>query len=88
MRSLIKSDSKINANDVFEVVKVEADYLPTLLIKNRTLKKILDTLTEEHLLEQQWEDNKQEMMILSGFEEADKKLEYFNHKALILSVID
>jgi hypothetical protein len=28
------------------------------------------------------------MVIFSNFEEADKKLEYFNHKALILSVID
>jgi len=27
-------------------------------------------------------------VILSSFEEADKKLEYFNHKALILAVID
>jgi hypothetical protein len=70
------------------VVKVDADYISTLQIKNRTLKKMLDCFEEEYHLEGQFETRKEELLILHNFDEADRKLEYFNHKALILAVID
>lgn len=82
------SGQELSKEDIFELIKVDADYISNLQIKNRTLKRMVDAMCDSYSLEQLFEQKQDEIFILSSFEEADRKLEYFNHKALILAVID
>ena len=56
-----------NSADVFEVIRIDSDYISTMQIKNRTLKKMLDTACCEYKLEEEFERNKEELTILGSF---------------------
>lgn len=47
-------EEKLTTADVFEVIKIDADYISTMQIKNRTLKKILDSVCHEYKLEEEF----------------------------------
>lgn len=58
-----------------------------LQIKPVTLKKIVDEMMMEYKLEDEMSEGNDQIFSID-FNERDKKLEYFNHKAFILSEMD
>jgi hypothetical protein len=69
------------APDKQQLVKIDVEYLSVLQIKNRTLKLLVGAANSELGLEG-------ENAVCFDFDEADRKLEFFNAKALILAAVD
>ena len=53
---------------MFEVLRIDADYISTLQIKNRTLKKMMELVNIRYKLEELVERRSDELMILGSFE--------------------
>jgi hypothetical protein len=60
---------------------IDMQYIGSLQIKNRSLKQITDLINSRYQLAGDLE-------IQGDFQEADRKLQYFNEKALILEILD
>lgn len=64
-----------------QLAQIDLEYLSVLQIKNRTLKQMVAVANSDLQLEG-------EHQLAFDFDEADRKLQFFNTKALILAAVD